>query len=340
MERKDFLKTAGLAGFATLLPFGKLRASGSDGVHGNKTKASCALVPSETAGPYPLNLSGNAAMFRQDIRESEIGAETRIKLRIISTSDCLPIQNARVDIWHCNANGYYSGFTTNGQQGSHNYVGATWCRGIQMTNALGEVDFVTLFPGWYNGRIAHIHFQLFLSSVLQVTSQLAFPVAEKNALYANNSPYSTYGPDPITFSTDNVFSDGYALQLATLTGDPVNGYDSFLEIGINAISTGLLNLAPETGGQFKLEQNYPNPYVGFTTIPFNLTNSADVKLELYDLTGRMVKEIVRKNMASGDQKIELNMAELNLATGDYVYQLNVENNNGKFHQCKMMSAAR
>ncbi len=337
MERKDFLKAAGMAGFATLLPFGKTRASNN----GTNATASCTLVPSETAGPYPLNLSSNATYFRQDIHETEAGIVHRIKLKIISANDCLPIQNARIDIWHCNANGYYSGYTTNGQQGSINYSTARWCRGIQMTNALGEVDFITIFPGWYSGRICHIHFQVYLSSMLQVTSQLTFPVAEKNALLTSNLPYSNYGPDPTTFNNDNVFSDGYALQLATLTGDPVNGYDSFLEVAINASSTtGLWNLEPETGGQFKLAQNYPNPYVGSTSIPFNLTNNSDVKIELYDLTGKKVKEIVRSSMSPGDHRIELNLADLNIPSGDYVYQLEVINQNGTFHQCKMMTAAR
>ncbi|MEI7803685.1 MAG: T9SS type A sorting domain-containing protein [Bacteroidota bacterium] len=208
-----------------------------------------------------------------------------------------------------------------------------------MTDVNGEVNFTTVFPGWYSGRVAHIHFQVFLSSVLQATSQLTFPETEKNALYAANPPYSTYGPDPTAISADNVFSDGYTVQLATLTGNPTDGYDVYLEVTISGSGvTGLQNLEPETGGQFKLKQNFPNPYSEETTIPFTLANQSDVTIELWDLTGRKMASILNTEMSAGEQTVTLNMKSLGLPVGNYVYQIQVENKNGIFRQCKLMSA--
>ncbi len=336
MNRKDFLKGLGLTGLATVV--------GST-VKGKTVKFTgnppvCTLIPSETAGPYPLDLSGNSAMFRQDIREDQQGVQLDIKLKIIGDDNCEPMANARVDLWHCNALGYYSGYNTNGQNGSINYAGKTWLRGIQMTDAYGEVTFTSIFPGWYNGRIIHIHFQVFISSMLQVTSQLAFPVAEKNAVLAAHEPYSAYGDDPATFSSDNVFSDGYALQLATLTPNAVTGgYDSYLEVTINGTgTTGLRNLEPETGGQFKLLQNFPNPYSGQTTVPFTLKNTSKVRLELYDLSGKKVNETVHESLPPGEHSVALDMKALGMPSANYAYQLVVENSNGVFQQCKMMTA--
>jgi protocatechuate 3,4-dioxygenase beta subunit len=334
MKRKDFLKGIGLVSATSLLPISNAFSLSK----GSEKGGSCVLIPSETTGPFPLDLSGDTSMFRTDIRETQEGVTTKLRLKIISTNDCNPIVNARVDVWHCNAYGYYSGYTTNGQNGQTNYIGETWLRGIQITDANGEVEFTTVFPGWYSGRICHIHFQVFLSSVLQVTSQLTFPVEEKNTLYSANLPYSTYGDDPKTFATDNVFSDGYSIQLATLT--EVDGvYYSELEVAINAeSSTGLLKLEPETGGQFKLSQNIPNPYANETTIPFLLMHTSDVKVDLFDINGKKVAEIKQDDVVAGDNKIIINTNQLGIANANYVYQLEIKNKNGVFRQCKMMTA--
>lgn len=336
MKRKDFLRLGGLAGAGSLLPFTLLKAEKTS----DKSTAGCALIPSETAGPYPLDLSQNATMFRTDIRETQVGVMHTIRLRIIGTINCAPIQNARVDLWHCSVHGYYSGYTTNAHQGTQNHVGETFLRGIQMTDVNGEVEFITIFPGWYPGRISHMHFQVFLSSVLQVTSQFTFPIVEKDVIYTTIAPYSTYGADPQTFASDNVFSDGSAYQVATLTPNTVSGgYDSFLEIGINGSgTTGLQKLEPETGGQFKLKQNYPNPYTNQTNVPFFLTHTSDIKIELFDMSGKKVAEVKENNLSAGDHEISFDMNHLGIASGNYVYQLGVTNKNGSFRQCKMMSA--
>ncbi|NUO02267.1 MAG: T9SS type A sorting domain-containing protein [Saprospiraceae bacterium] len=337
MNRKDFLRGLGIAGLGLAMPMEKSLARAKN--LKIATGGSCTLIPSETTGPYPLDLSNNAAMFRQDIRESQAGALTKVTLKIISTNDCEPIQNARVDLWHCNAYGYYSGYTTSGQNGSINYAGQTWLRGIQMTDANGEVAFTTIFPGWYSGRVTHMHFQIFLSSVLQATSQLTFPVAEKNALYAANTPYSAYGADPTSLASDNIFSNGYAVQLATLTyNSATSSYECFMEVAINALSTGLWSLEPETGGQFKLKQNYPNPHKGRTTIPFSLTNTSDVVISLWDLTGKKVAEVVQNDLSEGEHAINIDLQGLGIPVGNYAYQLQVSNSNGVFRQCKMMTA--
>ncbi|MEP6648149.1 MAG: intradiol ring-cleavage dioxygenase, partial [Saprospiraceae bacterium] len=160
-KRRDFLRLSGLASAATLIPFTKSASAKSNSmIFGG----ACTLIPSETAGPYPLDLHNNQAMFRSDIRETQEGIIFNQKIKIIGSNNCLPMPNCRVDVWHCSAHGYYSGYITNAHQGTQNHVGETFLRGIQMTDANGEVDFVTIFPGWYPGRIVHIHFQIFISS--------------------------------------------------------------------------------------------------------------------------------------------------------------------------------
>ena len=351
MERKDFLRFAGAAGLASMIP-GASHAEDHDpgsltGDHDEAPTApppgtGCELIPSETAGPFPLDLSGDDTYFRTDIREEQAGVDHRFRLRIIGTDNCLAMPNLRVDAWHCNVDGYYSGYTTNAHLGSQNNNDARFLRGIQMTDAFGEVEFLTKFPGWYPGRTCHIHFQVFLGSMVQVTSQFAYPTEEKNALLSTLAPYTTWGADPLDYTSDGIFSDGYTLQIATLTfNETTQEYESFLEVAINGEgTTGLQQLAPETGGQFTLGQNFPNPYVGETTVPFTLKTASDVKLELFDVSGKKVAVIQRDNMPAGEQRLRIDPAELGLENGNYVYQLSVSNSNGAFRQCKMMTAKK
>lgn len=336
MKRKEFLHGLGLAGASAILPFpGKQPAAPRKG----PLPPNCVLIPSETAGPFPLDLTANPTFFRQDIRENKTGVLLNLKIKIVGVNNCLPMANLRVNIWHCDKDGLYSGYSQTNNPGQ---AGQTYLRGYQMTDANGEVAFTTIFPGWYSGRICHIHFQVYVSSMYAAISQLTFPIATKNALYADNSSLYTKGADPLSFSSDNIFSDGYAYQLATLTPNAATGgYDSYLEVAIQGSGvSGLAELEPETGGQFKLRQNYPNPYKGETSIPFTLTNNADVKIELFDLQGKKVAEVVQKDLLSGEHRIAVDTRALGIAPANYIYQLEVENKNGVFRQCKMMTAAQ
>lgn len=329
MERKDFLKGIGLAGLGSMISIPAL-AEGNPVV--NK---SCVLIPSETEGPFPLDLTENNTYFRQDIRESKTGVQLNLKMKIVGLANCLPMQNVRVNIWHCDKDGLYSGYSQTNNPGQS---GLTYLRGWQMTNASGEVDFTTILPGWYTGRICHIHFQIYVSSVYRAVSQLTFPIAEKNAIYAANSSLYTKGADPLTLSQDNIFSDGYDYQIASLTANSNGGYDAYLEVTVNGSGvTGLANYEGETGGQFKLGQNYPNPFDTVTNIPFALTQNSNVKIELFDLAGKKVAEINKPQLEAGSHDIEVNLRSLGIKQGSYIYQLETTNSNGIFRQCKMMT---
>ena len=60
----------------------------------------CVLISSETAGPFPLDLTENQTFFRQDVRESEQGVKLNLKLKIFGLNNCEPMRNLRVNIWH------------------------------------------------------------------------------------------------------------------------------------------------------------------------------------------------------------------------------------------------
>lgn len=195
----------------------------------------CTLTPEETQGPFPLlAILSNAAMVRSDIREGKAGVPLTLTLTIQDQSDgCAPVAGAAVYVWHCDKDGLYSGYDASNNAGQ---AGLTYLRGIRLTDSNGQVTFTTIYPGWYAGRITHIHFQVYLNNNLAVTatatSQLAFPPAVTTAVY-DTALYGKGQNTSVTgFASDNVFSDGTTYQLATLTGDTTNGYAASLTVTI------------------------------------------------------------------------------------------------------------
>ena len=81
---------------------------------------------------------------------------------------------------------------------------------------------------------------------------------------------------------------------------------------------------------FKLEQNYPNPFNPSTNISFTINKHGFVALKLFDILGREVKLIFRGEMSAGSHKLNFDAA--NLASGTYVYSLQV---NDQFTSRKM-----
>ncbi len=343
MKRNQFLKGLSLLGAGSFIPFKQALANEPVTTGATGTTTSCVLIPTETEGPFPLDLTTTNAStyFRTDIREDRTGVQLALKLRILGLSNCTPMTNVRVNVWHCDKDGSYSGYTT-AQGNTSNTTGKTWLRGYQMTDAHGEVTFTTIFPGHYNGRTTHIHFQVFVSSSYKAVSQLTFDVTAKNALYSSHPSIYTNGTDPQSPATDNVFSDGYQYQTATLTQNADGTYSAFLEVSVSGSGTGTTGVSnihePETGGVFTLGQNYPNPHHGATTIPFSLATAAAVQIDLYDLNARKVGSVDLGTLGAGDHTAAIDLAALRLPVGNYLYQLQATTADGPFRQVKMMTA--
>ena len=334
MKRKDFLRSVGLAGAASLVPFKTVFANLGET---DKLSAACVLIPTETAGPFPLDLTANTTFFRSDIRESKTGVRLNVKIKVLGEDNCGVMQNVRVNIWHCDKDGLYSGYDTTNNLGQ---AGLTYLRGYQMTDVNGEVSFTSIFPGWYNGRICHIHFQVYVSSSYSAISQMTFDVSTKNAIYAANSSLYTKGADPMSLASDNIFMDGYSYQMATLTANTVTGgYDAYIEVTVRGNGLGIGHIEKENARQFNLGQNFPNPYAEMTTIPFSLMQDSEVKIELWDMMGKKLATILEQKMNIGDHTVDFRPEQHNLLPGSYIYQLEVNNQDGIFRDTKMMTAS-
>jgi len=241
-------------GGSTLEPAATTASSGSTGSGGATGSATaCSVIPEETGGPYPgdgtnRNANGVAnalvlsGIVRSDIRASVAGATgvaqgipLTIRLQLVDVAaNCAPAAGAAVYLWHCTRDGGYSMY-------SNGITGENFLRGVQEADSQGVVTFQTIFPGCYDGRMPHVHFEVYPSLAKAnnaanriKTSQFAFPLATLNEAYAS----SGYGASVqnlarISFATDMVFSDGTALQMTSVSGNPTQGYVATLTFGVS-----------------------------------------------------------------------------------------------------------
>lgn len=75
---------------------------------------------------------------------------------------------------------------------------------------------------------------------------------------------------------------------------------------------------------FVLHQNFPNPFNPSTTISYELKESGNVKLKVYNLFGEEIITLVDDFQKEGLHEIEFNASKFNLSSGTYFYKL--ENN--------------
>jgi len=180
----------------------------------------CAVSPNETAGPYP----SKSDIFRSDIRENRQGLPLALAIRVINVrSGCAPLANANVEIWQCDAAGNYSEYGSETSQ--------TYLRGIQTTDANGQVNFMTVYPGWYQGRATHIHIEVTVNGRSVKVTQIAFPEAINNAVYATGV-YASRGSNPTSNLQDGIFADSLSSELVTPSGNPTAGYSASYQVGV------------------------------------------------------------------------------------------------------------
>jgi hypothetical protein len=79
--------------------------------------------------------------------------------------------------------------------------------------------------------------------------------------------------------------------------------------------------------KYELAQNYPNPFNPSTTITFSLPNPSEVRLTIFDITGRIVKELVDKRCETGVHNISWDATDnygMPVASGTYYYRFEAD----------------
>ncbi|HEX9636365.1 MAG TPA: hypothetical protein VGB99_02435 [Acidobacteriota bacterium] len=237
--RRNFLAGAvgllGLGGVAAWLGRNDilrwaLRRTSNDGLALSPAPAladdTCVLTSSQVEGPFFI-----AAPIRADIREDRQGKEMILRIKLLRMPECLPLEGAVVELWHCDAEGTYSGYPEDISHdpwktlrliGIHGDPVAPlnekrFLRGAQVADAGGEVEFRTIFPGWYEPRAPHIHFKVLIDAQEQLTSQFYFEPEFCNRIYRQGPAYRAYGECPYTPRNDVAISGQLQAQGLLLT---------------------------------------------------------------------------------------------------------------------------
>jgi protocatechuate 3,4-dioxygenase beta subunit len=254
MDRRNALRYATRLGMGlgALQLFGCSSTSATDTLvtdpTGGTTSGSCSKIPEETAGPYPgdasngPNVLNQTGVVRSDIRTSfaglsgtATGVPLTIELSIASAASCAALANYAVYLWHCDQAGRYSLYSSGAT--NQNYL-----RGVQAADANGKVTFTSIFPACYSGRWPHIHFEVYrsLAAATSVsnkiaTSQMALPKAACDLVYATSGySASITNLSQVSLATDNVFSDGSSLELATVAGTVAAGLTATITVAVSA----------------------------------------------------------------------------------------------------------
>jgi protocatechuate 3,4-dioxygenase beta subunit len=229
LGRRQALALIGGAGLALLAR--PRRAHAENGA----STPSCTARPQQTAGPFFVD----EALDRSDIRSDPAtgalspGAPLRLSFRVsrVAGGACAPLPGATIDIWQCDAAGRYSDV----RDWTGSTVGQKFLRGYQTTDAAGGASFLTIYPGWYEGRAVHVHFKirsLAPGGHREFISQLYFDDALSDRVFASAWYRPAAAQHRMRNERDGLFRAG-GRQLMLDVREQADGYAATFDIGLD-----------------------------------------------------------------------------------------------------------
>jgi photosystem II stability/assembly factor-like uncharacterized protein len=214
--------------------------------------------------------------------------------------------------------------------------GVSWSPAVVNTTDQLAINGINFYDGM-NGIAVGSGILLKTTDGGATWNKLALPVYAQNAtltsachdstsLYAVGNKYCLKSTD-LGNSWSNIMDTVYAVQnsFTTLNSIALDKSGNIWIAGGGGILTNSTVTSITKDGigltSFNLEQNYPNPFNPSTKINFSLNRNGFVKLKLFDVLGRVVREIYKGEMTAGHHQINFNAG--NLASGTYIYSLQV-----------------
>ena len=193
--------------------------------------ADCVVRPALAEGPIFVEQELERSDIRTDTSNGVIsaGALLDLSFHITTLKDgtCIPLSNAQVDIWQCDADGIYSDTDQLGFQ----TVGQKFLRGFQTTDSNGTVKFTTIYPGWYEGRAVHIHLKIRTQDGYDFTSQVFFDESLTDKVFAK-APYNGRGERLLRNEDDSIYNESNG-QMMLKVDETDSGYTSVFNIALD-----------------------------------------------------------------------------------------------------------
>lgn len=250
------------------------------------SNAVCVLTPELTEGPYYLE----GDLIRKDITEGKPGLPLKLKIAVMDPTTCAPLANAAVDVWHCDAQGYYSGVASNNPGPDSDPAVAAevasqiFLRGIQLTDENGIAEIDTIYPGWYLGRTVHIHMKVevegnagttYEDGHVSHTGQIFFDDAVSDVVYELEAYGGRDNSQRTRNDSDNIFGEhgdepGFLLELEMIDeADMAAGMIASITVGVDPSATPAEGGMDGAGGPPPGEGGAPPPRPGEEATPAN-----------------------------------------------------------------------
>jgi protocatechuate 3,4-dioxygenase beta subunit len=205
------------------------------------TTPTCVVRPELTEGPYFVDEQLNRSDIRSEPSDGSIkdGLQLALTFNVSQVgATCSPLVGATLDVWQCDALGVYSG-VTDAVIGFHT-VGLKFLRGYQVTDSSGVARFVTIVPGWYQGRTVHIHFKIRTAAptggTYEFTSQLFLDDMLIDQILAQ-PPYSAKGAQRDTTNANDMHFASGGDQLLLAPSEAAQGLAATFAIGLDLSDT-------------------------------------------------------------------------------------------------------
>ena len=139
------------------------------------------------------------------------------------------------------------------------------------------------------------------------------------------------------WTTPELSSDQVKVRVFVFDGQGMLGFDSSDEFF--TLSSGITPVEPNRPMVYALAQNFPNPFNPQTEIRFELKSGGNTRMRVYDIRGRLVKDLVSGHLEAGPHSIVW-MGRDNggrqVASGVYYYKID----SGKFSETKRMTLVK
>ena len=122
---------------------------------------------------------------------------------------------------------------------------------------------------------------------------------------------TTTEPSHYSYEDELKSAGNYSYRLKQIDFDGSFEYSDIVNVDVDPVA------------EYKLAQNFPNPFNPSTKISFSVAKKSNVMLNVYNILGEQVATLVNEVKESGSYQVEFNAA--NLPSGIYIYRLDADN---------------